>query len=203
MFEQKTGSPDPFNTPPGPPPLSSRVYPGAKPPAWPLVVGIIATVLGGLGILGGLVGLATPWFTGLMRNFAPPGQRATFEVIERWMPWSIAGAAINLCLAIALLTAGILLIRRRRAGATATRVWAVVKIPWEAAYAFVQYLMLQDQHEILNNDYPGMRDMMTGFMNTAQVAGLVISALVFMAFPVFVLAWFSREKIRDHVETWR
>lgn len=203
MFEQKTESPDPFNAPPGPPPLSSRVISGARPPAWPLVVGIIATVLGGLGILGGMLGLLTPLFTGILRDFSLPGQETSFELIERWMPWSMASAAINLCLATALLTAGILLIRRRRAGATAARVWAVVKIPWEAVYAFVQYLMVQDQVELMNGEYPGVREMMSGFVKTAQVAGLVISAVVFMVFPVFILTWLSRDKIRDHVERWR
>ncbi len=144
---------------------------------WPKVIGIISIILASLGLV----------FTPL--NLANPAQK---EILERLPSWfstystfsTLAGAVIM----VLLLAAGILLFNRRPAGRTL-----------HVAYALVTVVLgLIGLMVVLFGDMSGLPDAMRILFRVGAIVGWAFG----MIYPVFLLVWFFRRKIRDQVAGW-
>ena len=146
-------------------------------PVWPKAIGILSIVLACLGLV------ATPL------NMANPMQREMLSKLPSWFSAyatfsMLAGAVIT----VLLLAAGILLFKRRRAGRTL-----------HVAYGLIAVLLgLVGLVALLSVDVSGLPDMMQIPFRIGAIGGWAIG----MAYPVFLLVWFFRGKIRDEVARW-
>jgi len=182
------------------PPAVPPTTPGALPPKvlllkWPKVLGVIAIVLGVLGVLSAAWGMTGgDVMSGFMRN-APPEVLAQTERIRGWM---ITANALGLPLALLLLVAGIGLCNRRRWGVATARTWAVLDILLVVFGMAITWLLLQASFQS-NPPIAGGGS----FMPVPQVVGMVCGMVGGLAPPVFMLIWLSRGKIKAETTTWQ
>lgn len=192
-------------TPPPIPPIQPGPMVSAKPASnWPTVIGIIAMVFGGLGILGGAWGVVGSLMPGLLHFAAGPENRM-FEVMSKWTTWNVAMSIITITVAALLLTAGIKLLKRRPDAPGWCRTWAVVKILLVLVVGIVNYFYQQDLYAAMEDTQgPGGRPAMAfPVMKAVAAASVAFSLLWGWALPVFMLIWFGRQKIKAETADWR
>ncbi len=172
-----------------------------KPSSWPTGIGVLGIVLASLGLVGGCCGLLTPVFWSTMVDFmnssgnVPEQQIQAMQAAKPPTGWSVGAGLIGLVLATLLMIGSIKVIRRRAEGVTLCKIWAWVAIPWSVlAFIVNMYIQMQIPQEAQQMGAAG------------QVAGLAFGACMTLVFgigiPIFMLAWFSRQKIRDEIAGW-
>jgi hypothetical protein len=185
-------------------PVASRAAapptaPGQVPPlgtysAWPTTIGVIAIVLGSLGTLQGIWGICAAFmFTGIV----PAGFAMQSNPMLAHPGLMATSGAISLAIAVLLLITGVGMVRRRKWSVTAARVWAVSKVLYGIVAGALGWVLAQDQLAATSSSVvpPGLKGMMGGFM----AGGLILSVFWAAAFPVFLLVWLSRERIKREV----
>jgi hypothetical protein len=173
--------PPPPAPPPPPPPYPQR------PPSWPKVIGIISIVFAGLGLICTPIGLAT-------REAAGP---AGAEAMEGAPPWyatyQTASALAGIVVAAILLVAGILLCKRRPAGRTMHITYAILNI----VVAVGNVIAAASAVGQMDSGPAGAAPFKGVF-----IGGIVIGLVIGLAYPIFILVWFTRPKVRDEVAAW-
>jgi hypothetical protein len=203
QFDQDTGSSaDSFSsTPPtiaGPLTTQSETL-------WPRVIGIIAIVFGGFGLVcsgWGMFGVAIA--KAMLKNVPNQGgQVEQIEAMDRMQPWVVGSSLVALFVAILLLVAGIMLVRRRAVARTLCMSWAGIKIIFAIVNTIVSFMMQPGQ---IQSAPPQGAAAITTSMQTMEGPIVIFFQLINLAWalalPVFMLIWFNRTKIKDEVATW-
>ncbi len=192
------------------PPIASSAsqWTGAdpeQPPVWPKVIGIIAVILGGLGILGGGWALIMPFFMDLMMGLMPKGQVPGIEslqMLKDWQGWLAVSSLLMIGLATLLLFVGIGLLKRRRWAVRLGVWWSILKVLFVVAQNVVGLSMQEAQMEALSEQMSNIPGMSSGFISAMAVMGMIVGIAWGWALPVFLLIWFSRAKIKEEVAGW-
>ena len=193
---QQPMSPSPrFVSPPMQPGMPTMESPPSK---WPTVIGIIAIIWAVLGLLGGVCGLGSLFMARSMpANFpGAPGMSMSAS------PMMLFGFLISLILKSCLLALGIGLIKRRPWAPQWIRTWAVVEILGSVVGTILGYFAQQPQFAAMASQ-PGMQQMPPGFFQGIAISSVGCGLLFAWVLPVFVLIWFSRDKIKQEVATWQ
>ena len=182
-----TGMP-PATTPPLTPPTEPDPNAVAKRNiVWPTVIGIVAIVLAGMGMLAYSIGLIV-WAIMGSYHWSPEPQ------VEVNNAFTLTLSAIHILLAIVLLFCGIALLRRRRAGVRWLMIWSWLRIVHGLLQGVAQGWMQLQMFEQMN-------DASTVTFAPAMAVGTAIfTALWASALPVFFLIWFTRKRIRRDVD---
>lgn len=205
-------------------PGETRAVPAAPPTSppfiaprreqWPSVVGIIAIVLGAIGVLssvwnalGMLLVSAVASGQGAPADNAPPASSLDVSAVFRSMEyWTGSLVAINLLLgglAVLLIVAGIGLLRRRRRGAAWMVRWSILRIIAGIAFAVVSALMQRDQINAMAGSPNDPAASAVLRMGPLMIVVTAVFALVWtMTFPVFVLVWMGRGTVRKTIASW-
>ena len=186
--------------------MSPPIEPGAlgtgtPAPTWPKPIGIIAIILGSLGVLGGFWGMVAPKVMATMAANMPPEMAGQFDVMNDFAGWTIASSLAGLVVAVALLVAGIGVLKQRRWGVTAIQAWAAVKMLLVVATSILGYQIFQ-QTAVTMSQTQGMQAMPPGVMSTMGALSIGVGLLWGWALPVFLLIWFARRKIKQEVAAW-
>lgn len=163
---------------------------------WPKVIGVISIVFGAGACLQGVWGFFAPRFIKMAAESMPEAQAAPLAAMQEWGTWITVSSALTILIGLVLFVAGIDLVRRRRRGIKLGRVWAVLKILFGIAGAFVGLAMQQEQFRQISQQTPAIN---TGVI---AVVVLVVVALWTCAYPVFLLIWFSRAKVKVEYAQW-
>jgi hypothetical protein len=169
----------------------------APPSKWPTVIGIIAIIWAAIGLLGGVCGLGSIFMAQVIPANFPGTPGMSMSAPLTMLP----GALLSLIVRACLLALGIGLLKRRPWSAQWIRTWAVVEMLCSVVVLAVTHIAQQPQFAAIANQ-PGMQQM-PGFLAGFTVAFFVCGLLVGWALPVFVLIWFSRDKIKQEVATWQ
>ena len=203
MAMQETGGvPAPATTPPT---LPAELVASPRPTGWPMVIGVIAIVIGALGALGGLCGAASPWFAGFIMNQMPEAQRGAIEVTQKWWGWTVTAYLVSTAVAILLLVAGAGLVRRRAWARRTCINWAVLKMLLVVATTAMSYPIARETSEVTlrpSASAPSTPVNVQQFAELGMIVGLTFGLLWGWALPVFLLIWFARGKIRNEVAGW-
>lgn len=170
--------------------------------AWPTVLGILAIIFGGFGVLGGVWGIVYPFFAGGVAEMFPPMQAQMMQQIDEWSGWSMALALISFLFAGLLLYGGISLVRRRQRAASILFIWSILKIVLilvSVGFQLSLQTQVMDQATAQLPPVPGGRAIMVG----SVAVGVACGAIFWLAGPVFLLVWFRRRVIKEEVATWR
>ena len=157
----------------------------AKPvrPVWPTVLGVLAIVTGARASADVLTTSAI-WLHYLLIGSEP----------LRTLAWP-AGALLAPSLAgwVLLIGAGVLLLRRRQAGAICHVIFAAVRGMLVVAGPWLSLLWLPEQFRAQ--------------LDTLDIVRIVLPwllwSLPYLVYPMFLLVWFHRPKIRMQVRQWR
>ena len=165
---------------PQPPPASDAqrpAAPAASGPAWPTVIGVLSIVLAAQELLVRLVELAALCFK------MGDGLGLRHESVKVGAQLLVVHAAVSAL----LLVAGIGLLRRSRL-ALLHRPYAITRLAWQF---FVLWVFVRP--------VPGVE----GWDRVRALLWDLLAVLPGMICPVFLLAWFSRPKIRQQMAAWR
>ncbi len=183
----------------------------AAPPTskWPTVIGAIAIVFAAGGLLQSLLAPLGPFMVrSQMQEFAKQGadQGRIDEYLRQFGTFAYTNSAVLGAVAVLLLVGGILLIKRRRVSPLLLQVWAMLKIVAGGFFIFKQMAISRLQMEIIFDAVPG------GGGQEAQAVGQITSYAMWIglgfgllwiaAFPVFLIVWFNRQRIKDQVGAW-
>jgi len=198
--------PDAPPTVPGP--LVARLAP--VPPPWATVLGALSIVFGVLGAISKCWGMATPFFFGLMDRFfasmpedeMPEAVRQSFSMMGAYA-WPIAGVSLLKTVVACLLVAvGIGLLKQRAwAPAWAIR-YAVVDMALTLGEGTLGALAQVAQMEAMQSADPAAFAPMTGWTTLIAYGSVGLGVLVSLVWPVFLIAWFTRRRVRETTSTW-
>ncbi|MGP1347693.1 MAG: hypothetical protein ACTS3F_13630 [Phycisphaerales bacterium] len=186
--------------PAAPPTQAGQVRAGAGTTRWATVFGVISIVLSSLGLLGGLCSaIAIPFSASMSAAASQQGGPNPFS-FGGPMALQVVAQLIGLGLSVMLLVAGIQLLKRRASGVSLHKLWAMVSIPIVLIMMGVNaFFMSQQMNAAMasqgNTPPPGV----TGTMVVFSVAfGLVGS----LTYPVIVLWWMNRARVKEESSGW-
>ena len=189
------------------PPTDAAISP--KPSSWPMVIGIIAIILGSLATLGGCIGLGSSAMFGLFASAMPEEQKEMMDATKAFAPLMMISAGLTMPVAIVLLIGGIGLTKRSPRSPKTCRIWAGLKMLLVVYTSIVTFLSSQAQMEAMQRmleEDPNTAGAMSGFFGTLMaIIGPVILVFAIVwgwALPIFMLIWFSRRKIKAEVAQW-
>lgn len=184
---------DPFSAPPTERDEALIPQPSS---AWPTVLGVISIVWAAIGILGSACQIAfLPFMGRFVEAFMPPEQADQLVVFTEMTSWLIFAAVLWMAAETYLLVGGVMLLRRRPYSAGHLRVWAVLAIiVW--LVNTVGTLWLTPETESTSDSATAQAEQMWEFI------GLACGGVLSCAWPVFILIWFGREKIKAEVAQW-
>ncbi|MCH7995773.1 MAG: hypothetical protein IIB57_15200 [Planctomycetes bacterium] len=192
----------PQSEPSAPPMQPTDVVPGSVPTSWPTVLGILAIVFGGFGILGGVWGVVYPFVAGRLADMIPQMQAQLALQLEAWSGWSTVISIISFLAAGFLIFGGVSMVKRRRRATSILFIWSILKIVLIFAGVGVQLAVqsqVMDQVTAQLPTVPGGKAIMVGSVAVGLACGLIFQ----LAGPIFLLVWFRRGAIKEEVATWR
>jgi predicted lysophospholipase L1 biosynthesis ABC-type transport system permease subunit len=163
-----------------PPPLPDPMFrPEPARSAWPKVIGIISICLAGLGLICLPIIAGITMYADKIYRYYPAWYRQVSTLLM----------VIAIPLAVLHLVGGILLLKRRPVARLLLMIIGVAGV----LAAIVNIIIFS------NVD--------TGMMPAAQAMSFKMSSIFSIpfgaAYPVFLLAWFSRGRIRQEVNSWK
>jgi hypothetical protein len=191
---------------PAEPTAPPTVWPGlrVKPPRskWPAVVGIIAIVIGAGGFLYNACGAVGAFVVGMVFQRMPSTGMPP-EVFQVKPGWVGVMLVMSLLCGV-LLIPGIALLQRRRWSAAWLRIWSVAAIVLAVAGSVIEARIQGENmtRMMTATSMPAGAGPSPAFFQATAIGGAVFNAVLRCAFPVFLLIWFTRRKIRDEVAAW-
>lgn len=164
---------------------------------WPRVLGVVGGVLGALMFLDKLDDLFVTKVLPMRELSGLIGSEAT-ELIVRTSPagWRLASFLVAGSLGILLLVGSVRLSHRSPSGVTFCAVWAWMAMGW----ALVETIRAAVVLRTLAASAPVIRGVdWTGFAGM----GIAVALVVMLAYPVFLLIWFSLPSVRAEYSAWR
>lgn len=195
--------------------------PGAVPlplSRWPAVLGVISIVLGGFGVLRNSCGVFGAFSTGLITTFfssqpgaSGPEMQQQVALMQAGMPspmLSVLEACLALLTSVLLLIAGIRCVRRESMARVLHLVWAGARVLVAVLTCVVGYLTMQSQAKVMQGmggaggGAAGMPPGFAGYMSIMGMVGIVLTFAWGVAYPVVVVVWFSKPKVKAEVAGW-
>lgn len=104
-----------------------------------------------------------------------------------------------------LIIPGIALLKRRRWSVPWLRIWSVVAIVLAVVGSVIEARVQQENmtRMMTATSMPAAAGLSPVVLQTSVIGGVVFNAVLRCAFPVFLLIWSTRRKIRDEVATWQ
>lgn len=175
-------TPPPFTTPQGSPsPL------GAGKSNWPIVIGVISVSLGGLGMIVNLSNVILGGIRGSTRGVA-------ISFPEWFGTYTRVAGVVGMGIALLLLLGGIALLRRRRPARPLHMVYAVGKIISSLIGTFIVISAM--------SDFTRPDEQMAIVMKSSMYIVAFLGGAVACVYPIFLLIWFSRARIRAEMQQW-
>ncbi|MBX3361786.1 MAG: hypothetical protein KF912_01825 [Phycisphaeraceae bacterium] len=186
-----------------PPTSPGPVEPNEEGRIWPNMIGIGVIVLQGLGLIAS-IGSAAASLIDLNSLFGVGGMGMgeMIDVAKKWQPYLLACYAIAGVLAVVAIFGGAMLLTRRRLGVHLLIIWSLLRIPYAIFVSWATTGMQRDNLAAMSNagaigpQVPGMTSVMVW-------TSLLMSFVVAMAIPAFLLIWFSVKPIRRQTRLWR
>ncbi|MDH3255052.1 MAG: hypothetical protein OEM62_08685 [Acidobacteriota bacterium] len=167
----------------------------ATDPRWPSVLGSVGIVLSILMLIDQIDDIVVlTWTEEQWSRVIGPGLGATVSGALPPPAWLILSMVVGSALALLLLAGSLALRRRRRSGIRLSRLWSASAILWTVlSFAWAAW-WLSD----LDEKSP---DLLAGWQ-WSTVMAMLIGLVILLAYPVFLLLWFSRPDVRSHYSQW-
>ena len=193
-----------------PPTEAGDFVPVTPPEGWPTVIGILAIIFGALGAIGAGCGAAALVAAPAFVNVIPEGPerdqlQQQLKQSMSHVPLQVGVQLIEFVLAIVLIVGGVQLLKRSRAAAKTLTIYAVGDLISNTLVLIVGIMASSAQAKMMSENPEMQQQMpqgMQGFMRAAGVFGAVLEWIFTAIWPVFLLLWFRRTKIKDSIATW-
>jgi hypothetical protein len=202
---------DPFDTQtsgPGAavPPVTSGDFQTLEPPrSWPTVIGVFGIIFASLAILGGICGVISPFMGSFFSGMVPEEQRDQMVAQMRLSaPYPLLQAGyqlVELVISIVLLVGSISLLRRSPGAPKLLRGYAWSDLVANLLGAGLTTLIGLSQIEQIKAD-PSLAGMAGPLAGQGMIVFGIVMFLLAGIWPVFLLLWFARSKVKEHVAGW-
>ena len=192
-----------------PPVVVPPTVPGSIPAqrsSWPTVLAIVSIVLASLGLLGGIFQMVILFLAPLIYDTVggqDPSVTAQREVLERTFSMQLMGVLLATLTAALLLYSGVVLYKRRARGVRWSKIWAMIQLftglVGVAIGTWVQRLTMAE----LASAGAAPPPQMGGFVAAMTAAGFLIGLVWAWTYPIFMLVWLNRGKIKAETAQWR
>lgn len=176
----------------------------AKPSQWPGVIGIISIVMGSLAALRGCIGAVVAPIISVVAGQLPEEGAAVLEPMKELMGWMIFNGIATTLVAVMLIVGGSGLIKRRPWGRRVCMIWSVLKMILVMVSSVLSFFIFRENMEAVlqQQGTAGLPPFFAIMMKTSGAFGMLFGIVWGWALPVFMLVWFSRQKIRTEVSGW-
>lgn len=180
--------------------------PDSTPSTWPKPIGILAIVLGSLGLLGAPLSLIPLSFVETqIRSLGEIDEAKLDAFLRDLTTQSQISASIYFLLGGLLLAGGIVLLKRRRAASLLLQSWAVLKLIAGSALLIKQSALTERQMELMTfgGELSGQAtDVPEKAAGISVLFGLIGGFVWLAALPVFLLIWLNLPKIKRDLARW-
>ncbi len=210
--------PDDFNQEDGPNPMPAPTIPPAPPPRsvitelpsrWPKTIGIINIIFGSIGFLFGLLGVLYMIFMAKILQMtmqSQPDMLAQMEEIDFSIimgTQALASGVVGILWSIILFSAGIMLVKRSRNARFTNMLWAVIRIFLAAAAVYLALVNTPRWTEHLQELADQGNEMAASMIGRSNlVVGISMALLFGLPYPLFLLIWLIRPKIKAECAEW-
>jgi hypothetical protein len=168
-------------------------------------VGIISIVFGVLGMITYAWACIGPFFMNSMAAFAnDPTMKATAQVQKDMLGWIVGSSGLNLLASLLLFVCGIGMTARRAWSTRLARTWAVSKMLIAIFAAVVTFFVQKATYAAMSSQSaPASPAATMAAMGGAFAVGTAIFTIAWSwAYPIFMLIWLSRPKVRAEYSKW-
>ncbi|VAX38817.1 hypothetical protein MNBD_PLANCTO03-2166 [hydrothermal vent metagenome] len=207
--EQTPFEPTEFPDAEAPPTQAGDFVPVTPPEGWPTVIGVLSIIFGGLGVVGAGCGAIVMLAFPALINLMPEGPER--EELEKsigqglhYVPLQIGSQLIEFVLAVILIVGGVQLLKRSRGAVKSLTVFAIGDLISNTLVLILGIMTAQAQAKMMAEN-PEMQQVpqgAQGMMEALGVIGAVVTWVLSAIWPIFLLLWFRRAKIRASVESW-
>lgn len=170
--------------------------------SWPTTLGIIAIIFGAGAMLTTAATLASTKWSHLQNAQMDANSAAMLQAVQaKWRPFTVGTSAVYLVLGVLLLYAGILLLKRRSSSARIIRWWSALKLGSVLANSVVGYFVTRETMAAIATNTPGLPPM-GQMQETFVFFGVLLGLAWGCALPIFMLIWFSRNRIKQEMAHW-
>ncbi|RJP35224.1 MAG: hypothetical protein C4547_09725 [Phycisphaerales bacterium] len=182
------------------PPMSAELPQAAPQPGWPGTIGILAIVLGAIGITCiGVCGLGGQVFMLVFPDSGAAAGQADLPVQAR--VYALASSVVRVVASALLLAGGLALRQRQRKGRGLCLVYAWLRIALIAAGLVAAWTTDIDEMPQSVRDDPNARALVEVMESLEPILPWVLTPLA-LAWPVFLLIWFHRGAVKAEVAKW-
>jgi len=190
------------------PPMERATLPDEEAPRsrWPIVIGVIGIVLASLGLVCGCAGYFGPamaqWGVDMQAQSGQPVDPyaiANLQVQREMYVFTAILMTVGLIVAIIQLTGSIALVRRRASARMLMMAYAIAAIIMACVNTAYQFMLNAETQRLLEEQGTQVPQ---AFVQVGLIIGLGFAIVLGFGWPIFLLVWFSRGKIRDEVEQW-
>lgn len=176
-----------------PPPVRQAAPPGAplgppRRPGWATAIGVISIILAGVGLICTPISLAMEDLLPKLNPGAP-----TFDIKDYLPEWygtcHTVMILVGLAMSVLLLVGGITVLRKHRSARALYLTWAGVQV----VLTVISNVILLAYMDLSSAPRT---------MRFAMIPGIVVGIPIGLAYPVFLLVWFNRAKIKQQVSAW-
>ena len=161
-----------------------------KRPSWPITIGVLSIIFSSMPLL------CTPF--GLLMQATGIGQNEVLTAFPDWYrTYSILAGLVGIALGVVELLAGITSLKRRAVTRTLHLTYGALAVCLGIVGTAVAVGMMDTVTEL-----SGLPPQLQLTLRVSMIGGMVGSVFG-LAYPVFLLIWFSRVKIRRQVDAWR
>ncbi|MEJ6570834.1 MAG: hypothetical protein QNL01_00275 [Akkermansiaceae bacterium] len=189
--------------------MESDTVPPANISAVPKVIGILHLVFGGIGLVMGVIGIASAAFKEKLEEmqFASypeevrEGMRGAMQPIYETQKWDMISGVGSLILAVLLIVAGLKLVKYRRQGRKISNIYSALSIGHKlftiGIVIFIKSPVMKKVGESLEK-MSGQSDMNMGtMMGPIVIISGIVMAIVMMVYPILSFFLLSKKQARD------
>ncbi len=194
---------NPYKTPTASDPASAQSLPMNQSSDIPKIFGIIhivyAVIGGGMGLIGVISALflqKTGVFSGIEKL---QGEGGSMEGISSYMDelsrWSLIDGVVKIILAIILLFAGIMLLKRKIIGAKLSKLWAILRILSVVPMSYFSTVATMKMQEGLFQG--GSAAAATANVTSLTLLGAIVGNIFVIIYPIVTLVFMLKFFLKD------
>jgi hypothetical protein len=179
----------------------------APPEGWPTVIGILGIIFGALGVLMTACGAVALVGMGAATSIVPEGAErddleAQLAQSMHHVPLQVGVQVIEFVISIVLIVGSVQLLKRSRASAGTLKIYSIADLTANTFGMIVGIMVAQAQAKAMAENPDATQQVGGNFMQAMGTAGAVFGWVLVAIWPVFLLIWFSRSKIKDSMSRW-
>jgi hypothetical protein len=160
--------------------------------AIPKVIGILMIIFGGLGLAGGLIGLAMSGVSSGDEKILAREMPEFLAALKSMQQWDMIFMVLGLLVSLIQLIGGIACVKYTKSAPTMAIAYATITGLAHIAQTVITYALLKPALDAAASKAHGMGADMVKFMNIGLGIGLIIGLVISLAWAVIVLILMTR-----------